>query len=310
MYGSTPQGQDSGGFHRDARGQGHEAGSTEEPPARSRDTIPAAELDQRTLQLMRTIESEIIPRLMLAHRAVLGCPTVARPADTPPGPERIAEFARLILDNAVTVAACCADAQGNEEMTLEGVYVDLLAPTARHLGDLWTADECDFTAVSIGLWRLQQVVHQLSEGCLPDATVSSSGRRVLLAPAPGDQHTLGIAMLSEIFRRAGWDVWGYPPVSVGELIETVRCERFDVVGLSAGCGCRADEIAQVIGEIRAASCNRDLVVLVGGALFLQAPDMASRVGADATAADAREATDLADRLVGSRVGLSLRFGSV
>ena len=46
--------------------------------------------------------------------------------------------------------------------SVETLYLDLLAPTARHLGDLWDADVCDFTEVTVGLGRLQQVLHELS----------------------------------------------------------------------------------------------------------------------------------------------------
>ena len=42
------------------------------------------------------------------------------------------------------------------------ILVDLLAPSARELGRMWEEDECDFVDVTMGLWRLQEVMRELA----------------------------------------------------------------------------------------------------------------------------------------------------
>ena len=47
-------------------------------------------------------------------------------------------------------------------MPLELLFLRLLAPAARRLGELWEGDLCTFTDVTIGLSHLQQVLRELS----------------------------------------------------------------------------------------------------------------------------------------------------
>ena len=89
----------------------------------------------RALPLKRVIETEVIPRLVLAQRALNNPapePIEAHPAaPTPEDVEAFAALARLgNTDNALTfVDAFCA-----RGLPLTQVYLGLLAPTARLLG--------------------------------------------------------------------------------------------------------------------------------------------------------------------------------
>jgi methanogenic corrinoid protein MtbC1 len=51
--------------------------------------------------------------------------------------------------------------------------------------------------------------------------------------------------------------------------------------------------------VRQQSRNRDVKVMVGGALFVEQPDRVALVGADSTAGDGREAIREAEILVGA-----------
>jgi methanogenic corrinoid protein MtbC1 len=127
--------------------------------------------------------------------------------------------------------------------------------------------------------------------------VHEVGRRALLAAVPGEQHTFGISMVAEFFRRAGWDVFAIPPASRAELIDVVRREWLAVVGLSASCERHVDTLTATIRDIRRASRHRSVGVIVGGALFAAHPELVSVVGADATGADGLLATAHAERLL-------------
>jgi len=122
-----------------------------------------------------------------------------------------------------------------------------------------------------------------------EAVTDANGRRALLAPARGDQHTFGLAMASDFFRRAGWAVWDLPTASNGDLARLVRREWFAVVGFSVSCERWLDAARSAIRAIRGASSNGALSVMVGGPLFLNHPELAAGVGADATASDAQQA---------------------
>ena len=251
--------------------------------------------EQRLSRLTRTVEAEIIPRLVLAGRAA----AERRSAPAVPGPtaEDVAELAGIILAKDASIASAYAQAMHARGMSVEALYLDLLAPAARRLGDLWDADRADFVEVTIGLGRLQQVLRQLGPDFHAEATGRSHGRRALIVSAPGEQHTFGQVMVAEFFCRAGWSVWRGLGESTDTLVDLVRNEWFAIVGFSVGCDGRLERLASAIRAIRRASRNRTIGVMVGGPIFIEHPELAALVGADATAADARQATVQAETML-------------
>jgi methanogenic corrinoid protein MtbC1 len=124
------------------------------------------------------------------------------------------------------------------------------------------------------------------------------GRRILLSPMPGEQHTFGLLMVADFFRRAGWEVWSETPKDINELLTLVRHDWFTIVGLSVACDAHLEGVASTIHSVRRVSRNRSLGVMVGGAVFTANPELAAQVGADATGKDARHAAVQAENLVG------------
>lgn len=247
--------------------------------------------------LARTIEAEIIPRLMLAHGGTdPSAPQVACETRAPSSPE-VVEFANLVLAQDARVARTWVEAVRARGATPETIFLELLAPAARRLGELWEADLCDFTQVTLGLWRIQQVVHELGPSFRSDAPFAPNGRRVLLSAAPGDQHTLGLLMVGEFFRNSGWEVCAEASGRSLDLVLAAQNEWFDVLGFSVGSEARLEPLKRLIEAVRLASRNRDLIVMVGGPIFVEHPDWVALVGADATASDAKDAVRRADAMV-------------
>ncbi len=269
--------------------------------------VPAeAANDVRMSQLARTIEQEIIPRLMLAHR------TATEPVLRPGGDghritqAEIVQFAKLVLSHEEDMALVAIEGLRGRGVSIEKLFVDLLAPTARYLGHLWDEDLCSFTDVTVGLGRLQRVLRELSPALGRSVEHPSLGRRVLLLPSPGEQHTFGLVMVSEFFRRAGWDVSGGAWADGVDAASLVTNEWFDVVGFSLGSAVHLPQLAASIAAVRHAACNRDLRILVGGPLFGQHPEYVAEVNADGMTIDGREAPSLAESLI---VGETRQHGS-
>ena len=253
-------------------------------------------------QLTRTVEADIVPRLVLSHRgtsARRAVPTIHGGLASPDG---VAEFAEALLARSVAGAeAYVADVRARGT-TLETLYLDLLAPAARRLGDLWAVDLCDFTDVTLGLWRLQHMLHELGPAFLSETERHGHGRQILLTPLPGEHHTFGLSMVAEFFRRGGWNVWSLPLAAIDDLAAVVRGEWFAVVGFSLGSETRLEQLASGIRVVRRASRNPALGIMVGGPAFIDHPDLVARVGADVTAVDARQAPMQARNLVASMTG--------
>lgn len=246
--------------------------------------------------LAQTIEAEIIPRLMLAHGGVSDAPQAAA-GTAGISAREIHDFANLVLAQDAGVVRRCVHAIRARGVGPKALCLDLLAPAARRLGELWEADLCDFTQVTLGLWRIQQVLHDVSPSFRSDLHSGESGRRVLLATLPGEQHTFGLSMVADFFRQRRWDVRLDTQGPRGEALRLLRAECFDLVGVSLGSETRVDELAEWIVAARRVSLQRDIVVMVGGPIFVSRPEWVPLVGADATAHDASAAVDMAESLL-------------
>lgn len=253
-------------------------------------------VETRLALLSEAIEHEIIPRLMLAHRAPEECLSAATATDSRVSPDDVRAFAKLVLAPDENVAHACIEAMRVRGISVETIYLDLLAPVARYLGEQWELDLCDFTEVTVGLGRLQQVLRELSPA-FGQSNHHPSGRSVLLLPGPGEQHTFGLVMVAEFFRRAGWDVGGGPWEAGADPVMMVQREWFDVVGFSLGNETQVDELAACIKKVRAAALNKSICVIVGGPIFIERPEFVAYVNADAAATDGGQAPELAAKLV-------------
>jgi methanogenic corrinoid protein MtbC1 len=257
---------------------------------------------ERIARLTRTIESEVIPRLVRQHRdddGTLGLP-VSRPS-----PQEVEEFVRALLDEAESRADEAVAAHRRRGLSVDALYMDLLAPAARELGRQWDEDLCDFATVTVGLGRLQRLLRRLSPALGTEVEHPPNGRRVLLTQPVAERHMFGLSMVAEFFRRDGWDVLG-GIAGVGiDAVAWARRDWFDVAGFSVGSELHLPLLKDGIAATRRASRNRGLVVLVGGPLFTLHPELCRQVGADATT-DGRDAPRLAETMLSGRVQTKVR----
>jgi MerR family transcriptional regulator, light-induced transcriptional regulator len=244
-------------------------------------TLDASE---RLSKLLATFESNIIPRLAQSHAPAIGSAE--------------ADFLAKLL-----IAADDAPARQLVESLLqrgarrESLYIDLLTPAARRLGDMWVEDECTFGDVTVGVGRLHRMLRELVAASEPTWEAPLDGHRVLLLASPGEQHTLGLSIVSEFFRAARWDVTCTTDTHAPDPVATVKAEWFDVIGFSVGTHTRLDWLAIAIADVRRVSRNSAIVVLVGGPVISLHPEYVATVGADASASDGRQAPVVAGKLL-------------
>lgn len=249
--------------------------------------------------LSTLIESEIIPRLMVAHATPAGAPTRGF-GEGPIGIGEIADFAPLVMQVEADALLGHVEAILARGVSFETVLVDLLAPTARLLGEYWEDDRCDFVDVTMGLWRLQEVVHEISGRVPAQRPAPTDRRRALFTPMPGDQHSFGTVVIDDIFRRDGWLTDRLSEPETADLLKRAAEEWFDIIGLTVSCDCHIATLPSVIAALRNVSRNPLVCVMVGGRIFSADPDLAVHVGADGMASDAKLAPKVAGELVRER----------
>lgn len=185
--------------------------------------------------------------------------------------------------------------------SVETVYVDLLAPAARRLGEYWEEDSHDFVDVTMGLWRIQEILRELTLRIPPKSKEGHGQRSALFSTMPGEQHSFGTLMVAECFQRAGWDADVMIEPTQSELTGKFAGRHYDLIGLTVSCDCSTASLCSLVKAIKSVSSNPDIRIMMGGRVINEQPDLIEKCGADATAIDAPSAVALANDLVPVKV---------
>ncbi|MBX9759582.1 MAG: cobalamin B12-binding domain-containing protein [Beijerinckiaceae bacterium] len=252
---------------------------------------------ERHIRLAQVVSHQIVPRLKSLHSTK---PEIAAAISH----EEVDQFAHLVLSPDIRTAEAFVTLLRERGLPMDFLFVELLEPAARHLGEMWNHDECDFVDVTLGLGRLQRLLATFN--CTHQDPTLIERRSILMSTMPGDQHSFGAAMVEKFMRAGGWRVRSERVGSVGDLMEIVSGEWFALVGLAVGYDQHLGELADTIRRVRDKSCNRALGVIVGGPVFATHPERALEVGADATAANAPLAVMAAQKIFDQRAISALR----
>ena len=246
--------------------------------------------------LLKTVESELIPRLFVNH--MMDIPSTSplvenRSTEPTPGPwckdDRIQEFADMCVSNEPDKLDQHVTDLLAQGVTLESIFLYLLAPAARYLGDRWLADEISFVDVHLGLCRLHQLICECETIGYRTENATLSGESILLTCAPGENHTFGVTMVADFFRRYGWQVSNLCGLDTDFLLARLSSTRYCAVGFSLHNEYNYSALKNIIRQVKAESINKSLIIMVGGDYFIRNPDKVESIGADIFATDGRQA---------------------
>jgi methanogenic corrinoid protein MtbC1 len=266
--------------------------------AQSRSLAWNKAFSKKQLLLERIVSNNIVPHLVLANLPPSDVAVSTSESTAVISNAVIGEFAELVIERDVDASIAYFENLRSQGAKVEALFQDLLAPVACRLGELWDEDINDFLDVTRGVSHLQQIVHTFSDDLIAEGRCPASNRRALLMPMPGEQHTFGVSLIGEHFRREGWRVWGGPPRTLDDILELVTSQWFDVIGLSMSAVADPVAVAASVSAIRKRSLNENVKVLVGGGVFASQPELTSIVGADATAMNGHDALVQITDLIG------------
>ena len=267
-----------------------------------------ADRSEHQYDLSLLLENLVIPRLIADRSACahhngsssLGLPNVV--ADEAFERRTISEddvekFAHLSVNAEAYTLLALVDERLAGGSSVEAIFVDLLAPAARRLGEFWEADSEDFVGVTMGLWRIQEVLRVVTMRIPPVVGPGHGLRSALFSPMPGEQHSFGTLMVAECFQRAGWETDVLIEPTQSELMAKFATQHYDLIGLTVSNDCSTGPLNSLVSAIKAVSSNPHVKVLLGGRVINEHPELVTSCGADATAVDALSAVAVADRLV-------------
>ena len=264
------------------------------------------DLADRQIKLARIVSTEIVPRLLRLHSEIVpeAPPAAALVEALAPSSADVSGLADIVLGSDLEAAVAYVLVLRDRGLAMETLFVELLEPTARHLGALWDNDECDFIDVTLGVARLQKLLAIFN--FTHDVPALDARRSVLMAATPGNQHFFGVTMVEKFLLAAGWQVRTELSSTADEIAEVASLEWFAVVGLTIGSDRQIEQLRSTIAQIRRRSRNPSIGVMVGGPIFAEQPTLVQAVGADATAPNAPAAVLVTQKLFDmaalSRVG--------
>ncbi len=155
---------------------------------------------------------------------------------------------------------------------------------ARLLGCAWAEDRAPFTDVSVGTARMQGMLRGFGRDGVANAAARLDGETVLLLLPDGEQHSLGMMVLTGQLRRQGISVQVQLGVTPGPLRALVAERHFDCAMISVGCEEKLELCAKLVKSLKKGSGGR-LWVAVGGAVLDRPLDIRRRTGADVVTND-------------------------
>lgn len=169
------------------------------------------------------------------------------------------------------------------------VATDVIAPALVEVGRRWAERRITVAQEHLATANATQLLGRAFMGA---RVAAPTGRKAVFACVAGNHHAVGVRILSDAFALAGWEVRSLGAnVPTADVIDFVRTEAPDLVGLSLSDAAQADAAREVATAVRAAGTGTAPTVVVGGFPFVNGALTAADVGADAAHSDVRSALD-------------------
>ena len=184
---------------------------------------------------------------------------------------------------------------------LARISTELIEPAFLQIGEMWTRGDISIAEEHLATSLVTRLIARPA-GAAPRR---SGAPRIVLACLSGEFHELGLRIISEVAREAGWEpeeLGGNVPRSA--LVAFLGQRPPQAVGLSISLSSNIPECSEAIRLCRKAAPGTK--VLVGGRIFRADPDLGSLLDADYVAPDV---LSLRDWLRTSRRALGRRPAS-
>lgn len=167
------------------------------------------------------------------------------------------------------------------------IYLGYVAGAARRLGEMWDKDEISFIDVTLACGKLYRIIRGLRHVIAPGIVAERDDWPAMFALVPGETHTLGIEIATDIFRREGWDVDMMVGLDHDTLVEQSDSRNYRAVVLVANSDVMLEPLTRLALAIRISHPLAHLVV--AGNILDHHPNILELVGADAMIKDIKTA---------------------
>jgi methanogenic corrinoid protein MtbC1/DNA-binding XRE family transcriptional regulator len=196
----------------------------------------------------------------------------------------------LVRGDAAAAGAVLEEAR-RSGLTVEQIYLHLLAPALAQVGARWRARRLSVADEHLASEITLREMERLRERLAPPP---DGGPRAVLACVQGEAHAIGLRMFGDFLTIDGWTI-DYLGTSVpaDDLAELVARRRPVLVALSVTQADRLPALTLAASALR--KLGSSAPVLAGGAALRGRADAAATLGVEAVALDARAGVQEARR---------------
>ena len=251
------------------------------------DTFDRAEYEKAAKQF-RLVEKDLPEQAVIAlarevvRRLAFRMPRNAKANSLPDKSEIDALCAALLSADDEEADRIILEAR-KDGVPVEMIYLGYVAGAARRLGDMWDADEITFVDVTLACGKLFRIIRGLRHVVGPKIVENRDERPAMFALVPGETHTLGIEIATDLFRRNGWDVDMFIGLDHDALVEQSDTRNYRAIVLVANSDALIARLTRLILALRISHPFAQLVV--AGNILDHHPDIVTLVGADAVIKD-------------------------
>lgn len=210
------------------------------------------------------------------------------------------EICGQLLQLGAGNAAAFFERLAGSKLTKRAMYLDVIAETARRMGELWDDDRASFFYIQCVMRRIERM---LLDGMPPEPTsVSDFRRNAIFATLPSEAHTIGVNMAASIHRSSGWNIEVLRHLELKYLVEAIEASEASILGISIGSSKSMHALYSLVELLK--SHRPDIRVLVSGSLVAETSKPFQQLGVDAYTSDFSDAEKILEGFAAS----SLRSG--
>lgn len=182
----------------------------------------------------------------------------------------------------------------DEGMPITQIYMDVFQRTQYEVGRLWLSNQISVAKEHFCSAATQSIMAQLYPYIF---SAERGGKKMVAACVGGELHEIGIRMVADFFEMDGWDTYylgANAPASA--ILSSIEENQADLLALSVSMPYHRPLLRDTIEKIRQSKVGADLKIMIGGRAINMRADQSNLFGADAYAANATAAIQLANEL--------------
>ena len=205
--------------------------------------------------------------------------------------EEINKLTNLLLDTEEGSFELAITVLKTHGASINYIVLDLIPTIARKLGKQWEDDSLSFADVSIGVNKLERVIHKLDYLFQANQLDRQQNKAIFITVFPGSQHSLGSLIFANFLTFTGWQVHRPNQVNLDAIVYGVSSRMLQAIAISVSTNEQLERLPNLIDLVRQKSQNPKIIVLIGGPLYNKAPEAFDHIQAEVKAFSPEESVE-------------------